>query len=151
MMRHRSLVVLAGFAILALLPAAAFAAGPFDCPAPSPAASFLGAPAPAAGGEGLFSPQNDPQNKVCFYLCDAWYNTAMHRGTGSDCTASVNNLRSGVGGEAASTGPGLCNAGGAAFGYCGYNLVITVSCHWDFVLGTYVTDGYGDIKCKDYC
>ena len=54
MMRHRSLVVLAVFAALALLPAPASASGPFDCPDSSPA-SFLGTPAPAAG-EGLFSP-----------------------------------------------------------------------------------------------
>jgi len=149
MMRRLSLVV-AGFAIVALLPASAFASGPFDCPDPS-LASVVGAPAPA-GGEALFSPEHDPQNKVCIYICDSWgFSTSMKRGTGPDCTTSVNNLRSAVGAEASSTGPGLCTGAGAAFGYCGFNLVITVSCHWDFVLGTYVTDGYGDIKCKDYC
>ena len=150
MMRRLSLVV-AGFAILALLPAPATASGPFDCPTPSLAASVLGAPAPA-GGEALFSPEQDPQNKVCIYICEPWgFSTSMKRGTGSDCTASTGNLRSQVGGEASSTGPGLCNNAGATFGYCGFNLIVTVSCHWDFVLGTYVTDGYGDIKCKDYC
>jgi hypothetical protein len=150
MMRHISLVVLAGFAALALLPASASASGPFDCPDPAPAA-FLGTPSPA-GGEGLFSPGNDPQNKVCIYICEPWgFTTSMKRGTGSDCTASNSSLRSAVGAEASSIGPGLCNNAGATFGYCGFNLVVTVSCHWDFVLGTYVTDGYGDIKCKDYC
>jgi hypothetical protein len=149
-MRRLSLAVLAVFATLTLVPAAASAAsGPADCANLSPAANVLADP---AGVEALFSPEQDPQNKVCIFICESWgFSTSMKRGTGSDCTASTNNLRSQVGAEASSTGPGLCTGAGAAFGYCGFNLIITVSCHWDFVLGTYVTDGYGDIKCKDYC
>ncbi|HKI01064.1 MAG TPA: hypothetical protein VKK31_03705 [Thermoanaerobaculia bacterium] len=148
MMRRLSLVVLAGFAILTLLPASATASGPADCADPSLAA-ILGT-AEAAGGEAAFLP--DAQNKACIFICEPWgFTTAMHRGTGANCTDANNNLRSSVGGEASSTGPGLCNNAGAAFGYCGFNLVTTVSCHWDFVLGTYVADGYGNIKCKDYC
>lgn len=150
MRRHLPVVVLAVFATLIAIPAFA-ASGPGDCAGSLLAASTLNMADPA-GAEALFSPEQDPQNKACIFICEPWgFSTSMKRGTGADCTASTNNLRSQVGGEASSTGPGLCTGAGAAFGYCGFNLITTVSCHWDFVLGTYVTDGYGDIKCKDWC
>jgi hypothetical protein len=150
MLRCSKLAVLA---VLALLPVSAFAAGLPGCDNASMALAAVMAPlnASPAGGAPL-SPQYDPQNKACIYVCDWWGDvTSMHRGTGASCTEAHNALASAVGGEASSIGPGLCDNAGAALGYCGFILVVTVSCHWDFVLGTYVEDGYGKIKCKDYC
>lgn len=148
-MRHLTLVVLFVSALLASMPAAA--AGPADWAGRSPAASVSRAtdPAGAEGLEALFSPGNEPQNKVCIYVCDVWDYTSMKRGKGPDCTAANNDLASQVGSEASSSSGSVCS--GSALGYCGFNLYVTVSCHWDFVIGQYVTDGYGGIKCKDWC
>ncbi len=149
MPRNALLAVLVFAVLLSALPASAATLGQSGCPDASLAAIL---DTPGAGGEAILSPMADAKNKVCIYTCDPWgFYTGMHRGTGSSCTAAHNALVSAVGGEASSTGPGLCNNAGAAFGYCGFNLIVTVACHWDFVLGTYVEDGYGEIKCKDYC
>lgn len=152
MLRSTRLAVLAVLALV-LLPVSVFAAGLPGCDNASMALAAVMAPPNASPADEVpLSPQYDPQNKVCIYICDDWgFTTSMHRGTGSDCTQANNALASAVGSDASSIGPGLCNNAGAAFGYCGYILHVTVSCHWDFVLGTYVADGYGNIKCKDYC
>jgi hypothetical protein len=147
MLRNVSFAVLAFLVLLTALPAALSAAGP-DCPDGSLAA-ILGAPE-ETGGEAQFSPLDGAQNKACIFVCDPWYQTPMYRGSGVDCTAAQNSLASQVSGYAAANGVSLCNAGGA-LGYCGYTVHVTVTCHWDFVLGAYSKDGYGDIKCKDYC
>jgi|GEM_PF-2825031 len=149
-MRHLPLVVLVVFAALTSLPSTA-ATAPGDCADRSLVANIFGTADPS-GAKALFPQEQNPQNKACIFICDSWgFSTSMKRGTGANCTASQNSLSSQAGSEASSIGPGLCNGAGAAFGYCGFNLITTVSCHWDFVLGTYVTDGYGDIKCKDWC
>jgi hypothetical protein len=149
MLRRSTLVVLTVLAALTFLSTSAFAAVQPDCSDPSVAAIF--GPAEGAGGETLPSPVYDPQNKACIYVCSgSEFNTAMKRGTGPSCTDAHNALVTAVSSEASATGSGLCKGAGY-LGYCGYTLVVTVSCHWDFVLGTYVEDGYGNLKCKDYC
>lgn len=148
-MRRSTLAVLTVLAALTFLSTSAFAAGPPDCSDPAVAAIF--GPPEGAGGEILPSPANDPQNKICLYVCaGSEFNTAMKRGTGASCTDAHNALVNAVSTEAAATGSGLCKGAGY-IAYCGYILNVTVSCHWDFVLGTYVEDGYGNLKCKDYC
>lgn len=149
MLRHASLAVLAFAILLTALPASAAVSEQPDSPEGSLSA-VLGT-AEETGGKELFSPQYDLQNKACIFICEPWYQTPMFRGTGADCTAAQNSLASQVAAYGAANGSSLCNAGGAAFGYCGYTVHVTVACHWDFVLGLYVKDGYGSIKCKDYC
>ena len=151
MLRHASFAVLAFTVLLTALPVSAFAAGQPACP-DGALAAILDAPG-ETGEESIFPAQDDPRNKACIFICEAGWGitTSMKRGTGVDCTAAGNSLSSQAGSEAASIGPSRCAAAGAALGYCGWVLHVTVSCHWDFVLGTYVIDGYGDIKCKDYC
>jgi hypothetical protein len=152
MLRSLSLAVLAFLILTAAVPA--FAAEPAR-PDGSLAAIF---DAPGETGEEApfptqDNPQNDLRNKACIFICEAGWGvtTSMKRGTGSDCTAANSNLSSQIGSEAVSIGSSGCSNAGAALGYCGWVLHVTVSCHWDFVLGTYVADGYGDVKCKDYC
>lgn len=145
MLRHASFAVLTFLVLLTALPAAA------SQPAcPDGALSAILAPPEETGGEAPFSPLDGKQNKACIFVCDPWYQTPMYRGSGVDCTAAQNSLASQVSSYAAANGVSLCNAGGA-LGYCGYTVHVTVTCHWDFVLGAYSKDGYGDIKCKDYC
>ena len=145
MLRSLSLAVLA-FLMLSAVPVSA--AQP-ACPDGALAAIF---DTPGETGEEAIFPTKDaPQNKVCIFICEEWYQTPMFRGTGADCTAAQNSLASQIAAYGAANGSSLCNAGGAAFGYCGYTVHVTVACHWDFVLGLYVKDGYGSIKCKDYC
>lgn len=133
-------------AVLACLPAAA--SDPLECAAP--AAAVLADADPAAALDDLLA-ADQPQENACIIICEPWFQTAMYWGIGADCNASRSHLTSQVGAEASSTGPGLCSNAGAAFGYCGWTLVITAACHWDPSHGAYVTDGYGNIKCKDYC
>lgn len=151
MPRSISLAVLAFLVLSIAAPVSASAAGQPACP-DGALATIFDKPG-EAGEEAIFPTQDAPQNKTCIYICEAGWGvtTSMKRGTGADCTTASNNLRSQIGSEAVSIGPGGCNNAGAALGYCGWVLQVTVSCHWDFVLGTYVTDGYGDVKCKDYC
>lgn len=151
MLRSLSLAVLAFLILSAAVPVSASAAGQPACPDGSLTAIF---DTPGeTGEEALFPAQDDPQEKVCIFICDdGWgVTTSMKRGTGADCTAANSNLTSQIGSEAVSIGPSGCSNAGAALGYCGWVRHVTVACHWDFVLGTYVVDGYGDIKCKDYC
>ena len=141
-------------AVLALIPLSAFAAGLPGQPGCDDAslAAVMAPPNASSGVGALFSPQYDPQNKVCIYICDWWGDvTATYWGMGSDCNASYNDLTNQIAAEAASTGPGLCDYAGAALGYCGFTTAVTGACHWDSSHGMYVTDGYGKIKCKDYC
>jgi hypothetical protein len=146
MKRRLPLAALAAAVLLAALPAFA-SSSPAECATPATAVE----PAGEADLDALFPDANEPEQKVCIFICEPWFQTSMYWGIGSDCTASRNNLSSQVSAEATSTGPGLCNGAGAAFGYCGWNLVITAACHWDWGHMAYVTDGYGNIKCKDYC
>lgn len=149
MPRNALLAVLAFAVLLAALPASAATLGQPGCPDASLAAILN--PAAETGAEALPSPMDQAKAKACIFICEEWYQTGMHRGTGADCTAAQSSLQNGVGSDAFANGPGLCSAGGAAFGYCGFVVHVTVACHWDFVLGTYVVDGYGGVKCKDYC
>ncbi len=148
MLRHASFAVLAFLILLTAFSASASATGQPACPDGSLAAIF--STPEETGGEASFSPQDEARNKACIFVCDPWYQTLMYRGTGADCTAAQNSLSSQVSGYAAANGVNLCRDGGA-LGYCGYTVHVTVTCHWDFVLGAYSKDGYGDIKCKDYC
>lgn len=152
MLRHATLLAVLAFAVLfTALPASASAAGQPACP-DGALAAILGTPE-ETGGEAPFSPQEEAQNKACIFICEGGWGvtTSMKRGTGADCTAASNSLTNQIGSEAVSIGPNGCSNAGAALGYCGWIRYVTVSCHWDFVLGTYVIDGYGDVKCKDYC
>jgi hypothetical protein len=146
MKRLAPLAAFAAAVLLAALPAAA--SGAPECSTPALAAAVD--PAGQADLDALFPDANEPQEKVCIFICAPFFQTATYWGIGADCTASRSNLISQVGAEASSTGPGLCRDAGA-INYCGYNLVITGACHWDWGHMAYVTDGHGDIKCRDYC
>lgn len=154
MVRQVLLVALSVF----LLPLFAFGEQEATCSDPSSAISAVSQPAvdePAAEEPGAQNLESllppEPQEAVCIFICE-WFGftTSTKWGIGADCTASRNDLVSQVGAEATSIGPGLC-AGAGAISYCGYNLVITGACHWDSSHWAYVTDGHGNIKCKDYC
>jgi hypothetical protein len=145
MKRRLPLAALAAAVLLAALPAFA-SSSPAECATPATAVE----PAGEADLDALFPDANEPEEKVCIFICAPTFETATYWGIGADCTASRSNLVSQVGAEASSTGPGLCQGIGA-INYCGYNLVITGACHWDWGHLAYVTDGHGDIKCRDYC
>ncbi|HXU45726.1 MAG TPA: hypothetical protein VN783_09375 [Thermoanaerobaculia bacterium] len=131
---------------LVALPLAA-AQDPF-CPGGTGRASIVG----ARDSPSFFDPRLlEPQEKVCIFICtESEFSTGMHWGMGANCTDSNNDLANQVGTEASSTGSGLCTGAGY-ISYCGFRLVVTTGCHWDYEHSMYVTDGYGNIKCKDYC
>lgn len=146
----KSQLLFFALAVFLLLPGLALAAAEATCSQPpaqaTPTVEALSAPELGAQGlEKVLPPE--PQERPC-WTCTWFFNTSTYWGIGADCTASYNDLVSQVSAEATSTGPGLC-IGAGADGYCGYDLVITGSCHWDSSHSAYVTDGHGKIKCRE--
>lgn len=97
----------------------------------------------AASAIGWWLVVNNPAEAVCLCPEGGPYNaTAIHWGSGANCTQAENDLRTQTKNAATSDCGGL-------FQTCLGSLVITQSCYWHAGHGEYVVDGYMTYDCKE--